>query len=215
MELLLEYLFFSSVQFACALSLMLALFRFSMRENWPHIAFTALILAQASFITREVVHTPALAPLVQLLLMIVLVSLMFRIQIIYSSIMVTIVYIFVSIMETIIVQLALWTKLFTLGEIINERSISNMLQLISSLIVLLLSIILHWNRIGFSFVPDNDRFQFSFRGLNLFMLLSVIVATSALALLYSLGLSSLILNISFGVAILSMLLYLAMRKESS
>jgi hypothetical protein len=213
MEILLEYLLFSTIQFASALCLTLALFRIQLKGNVPHVVLTSLILSQSSYIIREVANIPSLTAIIQSLVMIVLIWLMFRIHILYASIMVAISYFLLSIMEIIFVQIVVRTQVITMDELINNRSISLLYQIISSLLIFFICFVLFRKRIGFSFVPDNEKDRFVMRGLNLYLLLGVILVMFLLSVIYSLGFINPILSIGISILLLVMLLYLAVRKD--
>jgi hypothetical protein len=213
MGLLFQYLLFSTIQFASALCLTLALFRIQLKGSIPHIVLTSLILAQASFLVREVALVPSLTPVIQSAVMIVLIWLIFRIHILYSSIMVAIGYFLLSIMEIIFVQVVVLTQVISIEELVHDRGFNMLYQIISALIIFSICFLLYRKRIGFSFVPDNERSNFHLKGLNLYLLLGVILVMSLLAVIYSLSVLNLIYSISISIIILGTLLYLAVRKD--
>jgi hypothetical protein len=212
MELLLEYLFFSTIEFAAGICLMLAIFRFPIRDSLPHIIIVSLIVAQASFIFREIVQYPALAPIIQLLLMSALVWLMFRVQIFYAVIMVTISYILMAVFQLSFFHIGTLLNIYTLDQFLQNRLFSNALQIINSLVAFILCLVLSRKRIGFSFVPDNEKDRFVVKGANLYLIISVILSMSMLIVLYNTG-NNPLFSLSIGVLVVALLFYLAIKKE--
>jgi hypothetical protein len=171
-------------------------------------------MAQASLLIHEVYNLKAFAPIVMLVLIIVILWLTFRVQLFYAALMAVTGYLAYILFQTVLVLI--FQLMFSYDEIIAETNITRMLQLCTSLLMIVVARILYLKRIGFSFVPDSERERIKLMGLNIVFLVILLVASIALAILYLYAMSGLPQLITTAVVlavILAFFFYLAIRKE--
>jgi len=196
--------------------LMLSIYLFPVRSYTPQIVFTSIVMAQTSYLLREVFLLDWLTPFFMLLWMILLLWLLFRIHIFYALLMAVsgyLVYIVVQMMIVLLMQ-----GVSSLAEIQETFLYLKVVQLLSSLVALAISRVLIKKRLGFSFVPDRITEHVRFRGTNRKLLVTLIVASVWISVMLSFlsnglaGFLGVLISISL---IAAMIIYLMVIKERS
>jgi hypothetical protein len=212
---LLLFLVFSTIEFASAYILSLAIFLFPIRSNLTRIVFASLFLAQASFLIREELGLTTFAPFFQAIIIFLFIWLLFRVQPFYAAIMTVFGNIFFTLLQFVLfIAYSKVFHLFTLEESTTNPIWNYFMQSSSSVLTLVICWFLIKKRIGFTFVPDNHK-SIKFHGNNVYFLFAVFLALLLFSTIYLFGddpIRFLILGLLF-ISTLVLLVLLAFRKE--
>ncbi|MEI7024767.1 hypothetical protein [Paenibacillus sp. y28] len=176
----LYFFILSSIEFFSGLCLILTMFMFPIRTYLPHLVFTSLILTQTSYLFFEVFSLQWLGPVVQLFMVLLFFWLMFRIQLFYATIMGIVGYIGVFVIQILIIFFGELLHIITMQEMLENKILSYTMQLVNSAAAILISIFLKRYRIGFTFIPDSEKYNLSLRGNNLLFLIVMVIAAAFL-----------------------------------
>ncbi len=207
---------FSTIEFSAIFVLMLAMFRYSLREYLARVIFACVILSLISYLFYNVLHIQSIAPVIQCILLILLLWLMFHIHLFYAGIMGALGYISFIFYQTVLLVIVDWLGISTLHETMNNQAYSYFMQAFSAAIIFILCFFLYRYRIGFSFVPDDERAIVKLRGLNVRLLISAFFAVVLLTMLYLFaldGLNTLLFLLILMLVIVIFMLFLAIKKE--
>ncbi|MFS0726120.1 hypothetical protein [Paenibacillus sp. 1P07SE] len=196
--------------------LMMSLYLFPIRSYIPQIIFTSVVMAQTSYLLREVLMLDWLTPFFMLLWMVLLLWLLFRIHLFYALLMAVSGYMVYIVLQMLIVLIM--QAVSPLAEIQQTFVYLKVVQLLSSLGVLAISWVLIKKRIGFSFVPDRLSEHVAFRGTNRQLLITLIVASVWICVtvtVLSKGLAAFLGALISICLIASMIIYLMIIKERS
>lgn len=198
------------------LILMLSIYLFPIRSYTSQIVFTAIVMAQTSYLLREVFRLDWLTPFFMLLWMILLLWLLFRIHLFYALLMAVSGYLVYIVLQMFIVLMM--QAVSPLAEIQETFQYLKLVQLLSSLAALAISRILIKKRLGFSFVPDRISENVPFRGTNRKLLITLIVASiwiSVMVSVLSRGLGAFVGTLISICLIAAMIIHLMVIKERS
>jgi len=194
--------------------LMLAMFRFSMRNYLFHMLVAAIVMAQTSYLTRFEFGLDSLTPLFMLVWFMIFIRMVFRIHLFYVLLMVVSGYLgYLIIQSAILLVLQIG---FSLEEITGTLFRVKMIQIAGSVITFFCAYWLLKRRVGFSFVPDRIDEKVEMTGVNLIILLVSIVGC-----LFISGVAYIFINVNFlystlGTAFLFTMLFIlnfSFRKE--
>lgn len=174
-------------------SLMLAMFRISMKNYILHTIIASVVMAQTSYLLRFVFHLDSITPLFMLLWFIVFIWMVHRIHLFYVLLIVVSGYLGYLIIQSL--MLILLQIQFTMEEITGTLLNVKLIQVVGSTITLGCAYSLLKKRIGFSFVPDRMHEKVDFSGLNLMILL-----VSLIACLFISGVAYIFINVNFYLA---------------
>jgi hypothetical protein len=207
--------FFSTIEVVGMFCLMLALFRFRIKEYIFHMIFASFLLSQTSYYMREHFELANYVPIVFVIFTFLFVWLMFRVQLFYAAVMAVTGYIALIILQGAIIFIGISLNLFQLDDI-GPTWLGYILQLITFLTSLFISWLLIRKRIGFTFVPFSETLQVKFRGENIFFLIIVLIGIIVAGIYLYWGLKSFysfLFVILLLVCYFSSLVYLAIRRE--
>ncbi|TFE22618.1 hypothetical protein [Cohnella luojiensis] len=198
------------------ISLILSIFRFQIKGFVPQILFTAVVMAQTSYLLREVLNQDSITPFFMLAWIVILLWLLFRVHYFYALLMAITGYLGYLLIQISIVYS--FQFLFDTEIPVVDFYTMKIIQIISSSIALLISVVLMMKRIGFSFVPDRVQESVLLKGTNRRMLLLLIagsVIVSAIVFIYESGFGTFMLGILTIVFALYAIIHLALAKERS
>lgn len=205
----------SALEFYVNFILTLIIFRFSVRSYLNHTIFGSVLLSQLSFFLYNYSVTNSMAPVIQLIIIILFLWLMFRVQIFYACAMGIFGFLIYILIQSGIV--ALMSLGFTLEQINTDYAITKIMQLLTIVVSLLVGFLLHRKRIGFSFIPDNDRQKINWVKQNILLLISIIATLVIFPVIHYFVVSGTSLYFyiaSVAVAlIVGVFLYFTIRKE--
>lgn len=206
---------FSTIEVVGMFVLMLALFRFKIREYITHIVFASFLLSQTSYYMREHFDLASYVPLMYVVFTFLFVWLMFRVQLFYAAVMAVTGYIGLIIIQGVIIFIGISLNLFQLDDI-GPTWLGYVLQLITFLTSLFISWLLMRKRIGFTFVPFSESVSVKLKGENTLILLVILLTflfTSVNLYLSFLGMISFMIVVVLFIFFFSSLIYLAIRRE--
>lgn len=206
---------FSTIESIGMFILMLALFRFRIREYISHIVFASFLLSQLSYYMRVDFGLGSYVPVAFVIFTFLFVWLMFRVQLFYAAVMAVIGYITFFLLQGIIIFMGISLKLFTLDEI-APTWLGYVLQLTTFAVAILISLLLLKKRLGFTFVPFSESAYFKLRGENILFLFLVLLGVIVVGVYLYWGLQSFysfMMVIAMLIFYLSSLMYLAIRRE--
>lgn len=175
----------STVEYIGILCAMLAAYRFEIKPYAAQIIVTAIFSSFLSHALR-IKYELSMAPVFQLLILIILFCLIFRVQIIYSGIMVvtfSVVYIAVQTLTLLILPFIIpW---FTTSNLQHIDSIQTYaFQMICSIINFSLATLFSAKKIGFTFVPTSSDSPYTWKKANRHLFTAVIFIFFALSFTY-------------------------------
>ncbi|XID90334.1 hypothetical protein ACF3MZ_17470 [Paenibacillaceae bacterium WGS1546] len=162
----------NTIEAFAAITLMLALFRFSLKGYVFQIVLSSIIIAQTSYLLRFVFHLDIITPIFMLAWIVLSLWRFLRIHPFYAYVMCITGYLGYIVIQTGVLNISLlW---FDLDEILLFPTVKY-LQLISIVITLLVAAGLMRKRIGYSFVPDRVKSKVKLSGHNLILLVLSII----------------------------------------
>lgn len=206
----------SSVEYVAIFALMFSLFRIDYRGYMPHIIFVCISLSYLSFTIRED-SLAFYAPFIQMLSLITLMWLLFRIQIFYASIISVIGYFLYG-----IIQLTIYSIASMFRPDIKQFTVEmQIVALISGLIAFFLSNIVYRKNWGFSFVPHSEDRRVNYRQKeNMLLLFALLLSFIGLMSTYSFTVildtpTSFISTLVFLILSVAILIYVSRKKDES
>ncbi|WP_020619666.1 hypothetical protein [Paenibacillus daejeonensis] len=196
--------------------LMLSIYLFPIRSYTPQIVFTSIVMAQTSYLLREVFLLDWLTPFFMLLWMVLLLWLLFRIHLFYALLMAVSGYLVYIVLQMLIVLIL--QAVSPLTEIQETFQYLKLVQLLASLAALAISRVLIKKRLGFSFVPDRISESVPVRGTNRKLLITLIVASiwiSVMVSVLSRGMGAFVGALISISLIAAMIIHLMVIKERS
>ena len=163
--------------------LMMSIYLFPIRSYTPQIVFTSIVMAQTSYLLREVFLLDWLTPFFMLVWMVLLLWLLFRIHLFYALLMAVSGYLVYIVLQMLIVLIL--QAVSPLTEIQETFQYLKLVQLLTSLAALAISRILIKKRLGFSFVPDRISENVPVRGTNRKLLITLIIASIWISVMVS------------------------------
>lgn len=211
------FIVFSTLEYLSSLTLLLALFRFNIKENFLKFLISSIIL---SFISNSLIQQgfEPISSLVQLLLFLFLVTLILRVNFINSIFMVITTYFIFGVVQTTLLMIFLHFGVMQKAEPYHFSGY--LLQGTSSFYMFLFSGIILYKQGGFSFVDQGNSkisrktlFNKANRGL-LIAIVSTIVIFVLMNLIYFYSKSPnyLLIAIVFMINLLT-LLYLSIKRD--
>jgi len=194
--------------------LILSIFMFPIRTYLIPTVFAAIVMAQTSFLTREVLQLDSITPLLMLGWIIAVIWMLFRVHIFYALLMGVSGYVSYGVLQFLFIFL--FQFFIDIDTLTTEFYHLKLIQLLTSTASISIAYLLSRKRIGFSFVPDRKSERVSYHGVNR-VLLYVIVGASLVIGIVSYfahnGKFSLFIYIFSFILVVLILFYLAIRKE--
>jgi hypothetical protein len=209
-------LFVNIFETIAGFSLIFSIYRFPIKGYIPQILFTAVVMAQTSYLLREVLSLESGTPFFMLLWIVIMLWLLFRVHYFYALLMAITGYLGYLVIQFGIVYLL--QLIFKLEIPVTDFYTGKMIQVTSSAIALLISVLLIKKRIGFSFVPDRMIENVSLHGTNRSMLMLLIAGSllvSTIVFIYESGFAPFMLAVITIVLALYAIIHLALAKERS
>lgn len=207
---------FSTVESVGMFVLMLAMFRFKLKEYIYHIVYASILLSLGSYFMRVHFELPEYFTLLYIILSFLFVWLMFRVQVFYAAVMAVTGLITSLILQGLIIFVSINLKLYTMADIAPFTMLAYINQLIVFVISLLISWLLIRKRLGFTFVPFSESIRIKATRDNIIYFVMVVfsVVASAAHLYWALqGFHSFLFVIFLQLVIFMCLIYVAIRRE--
>jgi hypothetical protein len=179
--------FFSSIEVSAMIMLALSLFRIPFKHRLIHIFLISVVMSVISFYFRDILNSVDIAIIPLLITEIILVMLVFNLVIYYSMLLCVIGYLASAIIEIIVVLSGSALGITSSDLIQNSVIHLNIMQITSTLFMLIIIYFLQSKKIGFMFVIRNLALREALKGYNfiLFILLIVGIITIQFALISS------------------------------
>lgn len=209
------FLLVSALEWTALFLLILSMFLFPIKGYIPHIAFASIVLAQISYFLFKELQIAFVAQIIQLIVVFMFIWLMFRVHIFFSAAMAIMGYILYGLLQVIIIFIFKLVFINKEGIFENELA-SHLIQIATVIIIYGICWVIIRNRLGFSFVPDNERQKIEIKGQNKVFLVLMFVAAIIISFGYILtfaGFLQIILLIFLISAIFFLLMYIAIKKE--
>lgn len=200
----LGFMFFSTVETFSMYVFIMSVFRYKVTDYIWQALIVILLANVQSFILRNELSVPYLAPLITILIFIFLFTTVVKIPVIWSAIMTIIGYVFYALVQTVYVS-------FLFGSVREAQSTDwngYMLQLISAVTVYLISWVLYKFGLGFSF--DMEKLRLKFEHILVLSLIVICWALISVILFYN----HIWLNVLFFAASFAVFIYYAIKKET-
>ncbi|RXZ77079.1 hypothetical protein EBB07_32865 [Paenibacillaceae bacterium] len=179
-----KYVFFvigSSIEYFSIFMLMFTLFRFQITERLATTLMVSIMMSQVSYITRLSSDIGELSSYIQLVLMILVVWILFRVPWYYSILMNFASFVIGFAIQGITIFLLSLFQGVTLESIQGGDSmVSASVQLLCAVLVIAVSRLIYLMNFGFDYVPVDHRAYVQISGTNE-VLIVVIIATILLA----------------------------------
>ncbi len=162
---LLKFVLFSLLEYFASFVFILIQFRFSLKENISKILLISILL---SFVSYSFIQADlrGISSLIQTLIFFMYIYHVMKVSIVNSIIMVMTGYIVLGLVQTCIVAILSHADIIQ-GELVVGETITYSVQVLSSVVVLVLSFLTYYFKGGFSFVESNSRFsKNTFKGKN-------------------------------------------------
>ncbi|WP_027085185.1 hypothetical protein [Cohnella panacarvi] len=195
-------------------AILLALFRFSLKDYFGSTIIAGVLMSQTSYINRLVFHMDSITPIFMLFWTFIFIWHVFRIHPFFATVMTVTGYLSYVLVQSVLILLLQIP--FTFEQITTPLLHAKLVQFASSSITLFIAYWLLKRRIGFSFVPDRMNEKIEIKGLNLWLLLACAVSCFFIS-----GIAYIFININFLFTTLTVafmfsvivLLNIAYRKE--
>ncbi|WP_027085553.1 hypothetical protein [Cohnella panacarvi] len=213
---LLEYITFSFLEYLSLFVFIFVQFRFSIKENITQIGMIALLLSFVSYsFTSSDLN--GVLPLVQFIIVLLYIRMVMKVTIFNALLMYFVGYIVLGVAQTCIVAVARHIQ-FLQGDLKPATYEGDVLQFISSCILLLSSYVIYYLKGGFSFIEARSRFsKKTFVGKNViyisFVILAFIITVVSSIIMIELENPPYLLIASILLIILISLFYLSLRKD--
>lgn len=176
------FILVSIVEYTAIISLMLAVFRYSVKYFWPQTLFTATLCSALSY-AMSVDHDIAAAPMIQLAAMIICVWLLFNTPLLWSVIMCVSTLIVFIVFQGGIIYLSFHLG-FTSPVLPKAGTEIYLIQLFGAAVELLIAYYLAKHRIGFLFVPTSREQPYVWNRIGILLFIGSILAFIALGIIY-------------------------------
>ncbi|MFS8214842.1 hypothetical protein [Paenibacillus sp. S29] len=199
------FITFSVVESFAAFVLTLTIFRLKALDfQWQALVVTLLMSCQ-SFVLREELDVAFLAPIINILLMVLLITTVVKVPLIWSCILSVTGFFVYTLFQTII--LLLMYSGIPMSELQGGSAKGSLLQAVTSAVVLIVSGLLY--KLGIGFIAPFDKLRFKWE-----QNIVIIVIIGALATLAVIAyVNDVWLNIAYFALAAGMFLYYALRKE--
>jgi hypothetical protein len=170
---LLKFIVFSSLEYFVSFVFILIQFRFSLKENISKIVLISILL---SFVSYSFIQADlrGISSLIQTIIFFVYIYHIMKVSIINSIIMVMTGYIMLGLVQTCLLAVLYHVGVIH-GELVVGDQITYIVQVVSSLIILVLSFAIYYFNGGYSFIETNGRFsKTKLKGRNLSFVISLI-----------------------------------------
>jgi hypothetical protein len=179
-----NFIIVSTIEYIGFFCAMLAIYRFEIKPYVSPIIATSLL---SSFISHalRIKYELSMAPVIQLLILIVLFCFIFKVQIIYSGIMVVTVSVAYIALQTLLLLVLPSSFWFTASELQQVDSLQiYTFQVLCAIINLGTATILVKRRIGFTFVPTSNDISFPWLKQDRHLFIAIIIVFSVLSVTY-------------------------------
>ncbi|GIQ71458.1 hypothetical protein DUZ99_10550 [Xylanibacillus composti] len=212
------YMLFSMLEVVAVLTLIFTLFRIPKQYLRIHIFFVGAILAFVSHTIRIVEQLDSYAIIIIVILLFLFVWLMFRIQVFYAFIITISSYLIFGGLQILIIFSLTSINIVNVSSLNNDIVITHAMQLLTVIMVFLISKVLDHFHIGFDFVPHSDLGSVQLSKENLLLILAVVISLVAVHTYfyyfnssgYSHGLIYMVVINLFAVALI---IYLSIRRD--
>ncbi|RNB59454.1 hypothetical protein EDM57_04745 [Brevibacillus gelatini] len=182
------FVFFSSLEYAAIVLLLLAIFRLPMKDYVVPVLAIAVLESVFSYVLRYNTHFVNFSVSLQIALMILLFIYFSRIQLFYSSIAVILSYCAYSTIQIICFAIMNYIGAFELEQLTKEivegvTLIGYILQLITVIVTLGIAVIIKRTNMGWQFIPDAHRKVSLNDPINFALLITVITSYLLLSLM--------------------------------
>jgi hypothetical protein len=206
------FLTFSLIEALSIIVFIMLMFRFNVKTYWKDIIMTGTLLTLASYLSRFVFDIPQFAPVIFLVLLILFLTIIFKVIWYYASMMGIFGY---SVSAAI--QYALIFSphnLLTLEEMIANPLLGGIVQLTTAIITIVIGYIVYKRRSHFNFVPTYDGNLFRVKGERKFALRVSIIAMVLLVVAFMFRYIDPIIHLVSLVVIVGVILHILYSKES-
>lgn len=183
--LMLSFVFFSIMDFFTLFLITTCMFRFPLRSYVWSILLFCIFISNFSYFMHHVIDMPYLAPGIQLIIAIFFIRFIYKIHIFHSLIVTSFGYLTHGVLQTFIILILLWFNFIPPLEVMMvDPVLPRIMQFVTAGIMGGLCYIAHRLRLGFIFIPENDRGRIIRNKDNFRLLLLSLLAMVLIALIY-------------------------------
>lgn len=162
---------------------MFTLFRFRIKPRMIGMTLlTALLMSQISYVTRLNPDLSELSSYIQLVLLVVWLSLLFRVPLFYSIIMNFAGFVAGFVLQGIVVSALMFLLGLTLADMQSNQWIIASIQVLTAILELTICRLLYVMNWNFDFVPTSHRADVRFSGTNAILLSTIVLCISLAAI---------------------------------
>jgi hypothetical protein len=207
---------FSTLEAMALIVLILAIFKYRIREYFVHSIFASIMMSLTSYTLRFEFNDSSLATIIQIALLVLFFWLTFRIPIYFAFMVAILGSFFYILIQGIVLITGRALNVFTFAQATTSFSTDMYVAQVSSLCVaLLISLFLRKKNFGWNYVPfENNKIQL--KGINGRFLLIVSLGFASIGLFFSVTINiyvHLIISIITFIIVILLLLYYANKKE--
>ncbi|KJD42546.1 hypothetical protein [Paenibacillus terrae] len=199
------FITFSVVESFTAFVLTLTIFRLKALDFQWQALVVSLLMSLQSFVLREELDLAFLAPVINILLMVLLITTVVKVPLIWSCILSVTGFFVYTLVQTIL--LVLMYSDTPMSELQGGTAMGSLLQAITSAVVLIASGLLY--KFGIGFIAPFDKLRFKWeQNLVIVVIIGALVTVTVIAYLNDVW-----LNIAYFAMAAGLFLYYALKKE--
>ncbi|TKH43418.1 hypothetical protein C1I60_14060 [Paenibacillus terrae] len=199
------FITFSVVESFAAFVLTLTIFRLKALDFQWQALVVSLLMSCQSFVLREELDLAFLAPVINILLMVLLITTVVKVPLIWSGILSVTGFFVYTLVQTIL--LVLMYSDVPMSELQGGTAMGSLLQAITSAVVLIASGLLY--KFGIGFIAPFDKLRFKWeQNLVVVVIIGALVTVTVIAYLNDVW-----LNIAYFAMAAGLFLYYALKKE--
>lgn len=187
------------------------LFRISMKDYLKEIVIVVFIISLGTLYLSEYPPIENYIPLINILILIIFLVFFFRVSLVNSLFITLIGYISCMVIQFIVLKAVGAIGSWDIQQIKDNIELKRIMQLASSLLIVLVSMVLRKYNLWFTFIPYSTDLSFKLSKGNIFILILGII--TLLSFYYSLNISSSVFAIIIWTFSLLVFLYVGLRKE--
>jgi hypothetical protein len=174
---LLWYILFSSMEFISGFIFILVQFRFALVSNVSQMALISILLSFVSYSFTQSGLEGILFPIVHIIIFVIYLQMVMKISMVNSFIMAITGYIMFGLVQTCVVAVFFHLGWAHVGLLKPLTNVAYQIQILSCVLMLLLSYVTFYFKGGFSFIEARSRFsKKAFTGKNKFFIIYILLA---------------------------------------
>ncbi len=200
--------------------LMFTIFRIPKKHYLMHAVFMGIVMSYISHNVRNIEELTSFAIIIQVTLQFLFVWLMYRIQVFYSLIISILSYFIYGIVQLLLIFLLNAVGIIEMDQLSTNIYIGYCLQLLTVILVIIISEVLERKQIGFNFVPHSEFAPIELSKGNILFTVVIVLCVVAFQMLYYFSVKHNFLEgfiewLIISIILAVVLIFLAIKKEKS